>query len=123
MTTVFQLGKTSLPSGATVIPQTAVPANVTSATLTLTRCTTATPDVWASISTTLALALEASYDGGVTFLPGGGMTAEGGVALRRGAESPSTVGIFSYGAPPTHIQGTVTVANGPLVTTVTLAVS
>lgn len=123
MSTVFSLGQTSLPEGATVIPKTAVPANATSATLTLGRCTTGAPTLWPNVTTTVSIALEVSYDGGVTFLPGGGFTASGGIFVRRGVESDFTTAIFGYSIHPTHIQGTVTVTNGPMVTTVSIAVA
>jgi len=65
----FSFPQMSLPTGVTPIPQTSLGVSVKSVTLSLARCTTATPTIWPSAATTLVIALEVSYDGGVMAFP------------------------------------------------------
>lgn len=121
MTTLFTSGTINIPTGDLVIPQSAWPGAFLSATISLNRCTTPTPTIWPNVATTIDIALEVSYDGAATFLPGGGGTAQGGIALGKGsAERAQTFFTFTYSQVPTHIRGTVTVASGPLRTAVTV---
>lgn len=119
MTQVYSFGATSIPSGTTPIPATSVPASVVSAVVSINRCTTATPTNWPNATTTLDIALEVSYDGGVTWVGGGGVTGmSGGIAHQRDkvTEQPTSDLLLQYPSHPTHIRGSLTVANGPLVT-------
>lgn len=114
----------NLPSGTQNIPTTALPVEVTSLTISIARCTTATPTVWPDIATTLSLQLEISVDGGENWTPGGGLTAVGGIALNKhGVEFPVAQGMWTYPTPPTHMRGTLEVGGGPLVSAWSLAIN
>jgi hypothetical protein len=122
MPTIVNLPQQSFANGVLTIPQVAVPAGITSATVSIGRATAATPTLWPSAATTLSFALECSYDGGATWIPGGGFTAQGGIAQKGGVDVPATEATFGYSRQPTHVRGSATIAGGPLVTTVTVTV-
>lgn len=115
---IFSFGVTNIPSGTFQIPATSIGASVTSLTLSLARCTTATPTIWPNQTTTLDMQLEVSFDNRASWLPGGSITgAKGGVELKRDGvtENPSADFTFSYGGQsPTDVRGSLTVTGGPL---------
>lgn len=90
--------------------------------VTLARATSADGSTWADASTAVVVDLEVSDDG-ETYREGGSFSAAGGVHVdKQGAEVPNTVVKFSYPFALVRVRGKVTVINGPLVTTLTLAV-
>jgi hypothetical protein len=119
MSQVYSFGQVSLPTGVTPIPATAVPASVTSCVVSINRCTTATPLNWPDAATTLDVALELSFDNQATWVGGGSVTGwSGGIAFKRDkvTEQPTSDLALTYVTHPTHVRGTITVTNGPLVT-------
>lgn len=118
-TTVFAFTQRSLPTGDFTIPSTALPAGTLKMEVRLALCTTATPTIWPNPATTLAIAMQVSYDNGASWVGGGGVTGmAGGIQhnFKTGAEIPFGGFVASFPTPPTHVRGTLTVANGPLVT-------
>jgi hypothetical protein len=78
---------------------------------------TETDASWPDPATTVTIVLQVSYDGGTSYLPGGSFSAKGGRALgRNGAVLAQTAVTFRYSEPITHVKGTISVTNGPLVT-------
>lgn len=71
-----------------------LPDGVTRLTARVARCTAATPTVWPDASSTLSIELEASFDGGQTWVSGGAFSAMGGIHVRhdgtQAAESSAT---------------------------------
>src|SRR5690349_22678 len=80
---VFNFPKTSLPSGTTPVPVTALGASVTSLTMSIARCTDADPTIWPDPNTTLEVDLQASTDGGQSWQDLGGFSAAGGIGTMK----------------------------------------
>lgn len=84
------------------------------------RCTTAEPTVWPNKSSTVAVTLELSFDGGATWQSGGGFTAEGGIHVKAdGTELPYSS--FRFPVPAgtqRRVRGTLTISNGPILSSV-----
>ena len=122
--TLFSFPLTSLPSGVSLIPATAVPAGTRSITLAMQRCTSASPTVWPNQATTIQIDVYGSMDGS-TWQHIGAATAAGGVWTDpdTGTEASETSLVFGFAASPAYVKATATVANGPLYTggTVTAA--
>lgn len=93
-----------------------VPGGVNSLTFAIARSTTADPTIWPNQSTTVAVNLEASFDGGVTWQTVVGGTAEGGIAPgRHGGEATESSWVAGFpGTDPSQARLTVTVAGGPI---------
>lgn len=117
MSQVFNIPQASYPNGTTTIPKTALPANSTQISLVLNRCTTATPTIWPNSTTTIAVDLQISYDGGASFVAAGGFTSAGGIVHNlHGVDLMQSVGRWSLQAGATHVQGTLVIAGGPMLT-------
>jgi hypothetical protein len=99
-----------------------LPNGLTSLKITIKRCTTATPTIWPNAATTIKASLFVSVDGGVNWIASGSLTSAGGIYVRNGVEVPNT--ILEVVPIPTgtsrQIKATITVANGPLVSNVTI---
>lgn len=97
-----------------------LPDNLSNITLSLARCTTATPLNWPNESTTIAVTLYISPDGGTTWTNVGGFTAAGGILLRSLDNSELAATAFYIQTPLTtggtgrKIKATVVVTGGPL---------
>ena len=116
MANVWTLQSTSLPNGATSIPATALPGFTTANTLSILigQAVGANALTWAKPATSVVIALEVSYDGGNTWLGGGG-TEHIGAPGSKLAAAAQFGGTFGYGNDvPTHVRGTITITNGPL---------
>lgn len=99
-TTIYSFVAISLPTGQTPIPVTPVTGYTQWLSIRLTQ------SIQGNSSTSVDIALQVSYDGGVTYLPGGESTHTG---------QPTNMGAdFQYGAVPTHVKGTITVTSGPI---------
>jgi hypothetical protein len=97
-------------------------ATLTTLTLRLARCTTATPTLWCDAATTVSVQIGVSYDGGSSWADSCGFTAVGGIHIKRdGSEATeSAVQCRFAAAAGRQIRGEITVASGPLVTRLTL---
>jgi len=120
---VFTFPKTSIPDGATPVPVTLLPASVASLTMSVARCTDADPTIWPDPTTTLEVDLQASTDGGQTWQDLGGFTSAGGIGtMKDGTQRQFTTCTWNFQGVPTHVRGSINVANGPLVTSVSISV-
>ena len=99
-TQLYSFASVALPTGQTLIPVTPVTGYTQSLSIRLTQA------IQGNSNTTVAIVLQVSYDGGVTYSPGGASTHTG-QPLNMGAD-------FSYSQVPTHLQGTITVTSGPI---------
>lgn len=109
-TELYSFAAVSLPTGQTQIPLTPVVGYTTSLSFLLSQ------SILGNSGTGVEIDLEVSYDGGLSFLPGGSTTHNGNSGTSMG-------GIFSYSQSPTHIRGTITVTSGPIRLAGSLAVS
>lgn len=108
MTAVFDLPGLALSTTVTPLDPSALPAGTTALEITLARCTDATPTIWPDPTTLVAAALEVSYDNGASYLPGGALTAPGGILLdAAGNQHPMTRGRFTYSDVITHVRATL----------------
>jgi hypothetical protein len=97
------------------IPVIVLDAACTSLLVSLNR-NTETDASWPDAATTVTLSLAVSYDGGASYLPGGSFSAKGGRAFgRNGAVLARSAVTFRYSEPITHLKGTISITNGPLV--------
>lgn len=82
-------------------------------------CTSVEPTIWSNPATVVTVAMQFSYDGGVTYSPLGANSwkSNGGIKLQRGAELIERVMSWRF-APdePTNFKGQITVQNGPITT-------
>lgn len=107
-------------SGSAEIPETEL-APFTQLLVTLARAVSADHSNWGDAETAATVDLQISEDGN-TYLDGGSFSATGGIHHdKAGSEVPHTVVKFTYPRALTHVKGTITVVNGPLVSTLTLA--
>ena|SRR3990167_7604324 len=91
-------------------------------TITLKRCTSATPSHWPNAITTLNLMIEVSFDGGATWQDFLGFGAEGGIFTKRDgtqAADSSATAVLPQGT-GRKLRFRMDVANGPLVSQVDL---
>jgi hypothetical protein len=119
MTVLYSFTAVPFITGDTAIPETAITDYVTGLSCML-LATAGNALAWANPATQVIFALEVSYDGGATWLPGGS-SAHAGSPGSQIAALEQFGGVYSYGAVPTHFRGTITVANGPLALTGTIA--
>jgi len=80
---------------------------------------------WSDPAVTLDLFLEFSIDNGATWAFPAGMGAEGGVARDKNGvvQTVSTLGFVFPDGPTRKVQGTITIAGGPLTTNATLTLT
>lgn len=129
-TVLWSMASTPLQTGDTVIPQTAVTGYTSELTILLNQV------ILSNTAATVMVTLEASFDGGITWIPFGSSSHTGhstqmgmvGVAYSFNPNfvSPSvlsSIQVSPKGTPPeqmeflaipTHFRGTITVGNGPL---------
>jgi len=113
----YSFAKTSLPNGVTPIPPTALGAGVNSVLAKIARCTTTDPSIWASATTTVTVDLQVSYDNQVSWNEVGSITDSGGIRLDKNSAEVAFSSInASFNGQPTHVKGSITISNGPLVT-------
>lgn len=98
---IYSFAATALTSGQTLIPATPLTGYTSLLEILLTQ------SILGNSATQVQIALEVSYDGGNTWLPGGGTTHNGNGGTSMGGQ-------FSYSSVPTHVRGTITVTNGPI---------
>jgi hypothetical protein len=67
------------PTGPLTTPAVSLPDDVSIINITLQRCTSLAPTVWPNSSTTLALSVEQSNNGGTTWVPVAGVMCGGGI--------------------------------------------
>jgi hypothetical protein len=120
MSRIFTFTNMSFPTGTTNLPQTSIPANTSSITLALARNTAAAPTKWPNATTTIHLALQFSYDGGVTFVPAAPFDSAGGLQRIHNHDVAQSTATWTFKVNPTHVKGILVVAGGPLLTTVTI---
>lgn len=106
---LYSFPSTSLPTGSTAIPVTAIVGYTQSLSVILSQA------ILGNSSTTVEIDLQVSYDGGSTYLPGGSTTHTG--------HTTSMGGIYTYTQTPTHFQGTIIVGNGPILLSGSITVS
>lgn len=107
---VYNLGPANVPDWVTFIG------------VELTRCTSATPNIWPNESTTFAASVEMSVDGGATWQPAGAVTAIGGIYTDKNGVQAGTTD-FSAGVitgTGRIIRGTATIAGGPMRTEISI---
>lgn len=119
MPQVFSFPQTSIPTGEFTIPVTSLPASINTLTVSVARCTTATPTIWPDPATTLMVQTQYSYDGAVTWDFPDTWGGVGGIfhdpKTNTDIAMTSSQQVFDKGS-PTHVKGKLTVTNGPLVT-------
>ena len=112
------------PSGSQTYGPALIPNNLTQVIFKLARNTTATPLFWPLTETTLSLDFEVSFNAGQTWQPVCGATAQGGLVIGKGGvEAAETV--VACPIPPgsaRRCRVIVVVANGPLVSELTVEV-
>lgn len=110
-------------SGTRTLGPRTIPGQISTLTFALARCTTPDQTIWQHpidkddpIVTTIAVNVEASYDGGVTWQSIGGCTSQGGIAPGRfGGELAETSLVMQFPGPQSvQARMTLTVAGGPL---------
>ena len=108
--------------GVTSFGPVAVPQGLHGFVLTVARCTTATPTIWPNTTQKIALSLDCSYDGGVTYqLTQFFWDAVGGIQVGRGVEIPTWIVTCSVDPiQPTHLRGAFTVSGSAIRTSVTV---
>jgi hypothetical protein len=112
----------SRPVGNTAIPSTAVPTGAISMTVDLDFT------AWTNPVATLTIALERSEDGGVTWVPAGGLFGlhpnASGQFVGRSGQVLTHGGVFVTWPPnTTHLRGTVTISGASIVTGGTVTVN
>lgn len=103
-------------SGTITMPSSAVPDWVSRISLTVGRCTTATPDLWPDEGVTLAMDFEISMDSGASWRPFASFLAKGGVQLDKAGAEASESGL-SRELPPgsgRRLRGSAMIAGGTL---------
>lgn len=106
-------------SGMADIPE--VSGDFTTVHVSLVRAVSADPSQWSNPDTLVTVELEVSDGEAYEF--GGAFSASGGIHTdKSGVEMPTTAVRFTYPRVMRHVKGTITVTNGPLVSTLTLAV-
>jgi len=128
MTTLIDHVPINQPTGTHTYGAYNVPDGVSSATLRIARCTTATPTFWPNASTTVDAKAMMSFDNGATFpYQVATISSKGGIVTHPDTgEQVTETGVSVTGVrlgANRKIQATITVTNGPLVTQVTLEVS
>jgi hypothetical protein len=112
---LFPLGNYG--NGSRQIGPHTIPGQINSVSFSLLRCTTADPTIWPNASTTFSIAMEVSYDDGVTWEDYGGFSAAGGIVPGKGGVGESAVskGTWPFSGPVSvQARATVTVSGGPL---------
>ena len=111
----------NLASGSRVFGPVAIPDTLTSVTARLARCTTATPTLWPNAATTIEIAVTGTVNGGPSALICAAEAPGGIHTLLNGTQAPETLvrAALPVGSNRT-VSVTVTVTNGPLVSTVTV---
>ncbi len=122
MSTLLNNQPLNLATGTQDVGPLNLPNSLASLKITLARCTTPTPTVWPNSTTTIAVTLFVSLDGGTTWIPSGAFTAAGGIYVRNGVEVPSTIMEVAPIPDGTSrkLKATIVVNNGPLVSSVTI---
>lgn len=122
MTAVVSNFPVNLASGVQALGPSALPDGMSSLTVRMARCTTVSPTIWPNVTTTIAVALFVSVDGGLSWIAAGAFTAGGGIYIRGGVElveTNLTVSPIPAGS-SRQVKGTITVADGPLVSSVSI---
>lgn len=112
-TQLYSFASGPLPTGVTTIPVTAITGYTQSLSCLVTQAAGANAILWANPATQVTIALQVSYDGGTTWVDGGSSFHQGSVGAKI-ATATQFGGIYGYSAVPTHFQGTITIANGPI---------
>ncbi len=101
-----------------------LPDGVTRLTARVARCTDATPTVWPDPDSMLSIELEASFDGGKTWVPGGAFSALGGIHVRYdGTQAAESSATWEYPQVPGRmLRGQVVVTGASARTTVTVEI-
>lgn len=113
----YQLGSRSF--GPVTLPD-----GVSSITVSVTRCTSATPTIFSDPASKISIEIEASFDGGATWVSGGEFEALGGVHMRHdGSEGAASSATWTW--PPgsgRRLRGSVTVSGSTIRTALTVEV-
>lgn len=123
-TTPFPLA--TYPAGTRNFGPIAVPNGLSGFNVSVQRCTDADPTIWPSAAVTVRLDLQFSYDGGNTWTPIGDNSAgpaQGGIMTneKTGAQYPAWVCGWRFKPDePTHLKGQITVAGGPIRTSLSV---
>lgn len=102
-------------AGTRSLPSSIVPDAARAISLSIRRCTTADPTIWPLDTVSVSVMLETSVDGGQSWRPLAGYTAQGGIADNKGVEAPESS--FYVDLPQgtaRRIRGTVTISGGVL---------
>lgn len=126
MTVLVQDFPVNLPTGPGSLPVQNVPDGLTSGTMRMRRCTTATPAFWPNANTILGCKLWMSTDNGANWTYHGGFDGSaGGIRFDRGAGVELDFDTTRFDLPPVpnrKVRFDFSVQNGPLVSEVTLEV-
>ena len=115
----------SQPTGLSEVGPWPIPDGLSAADIRIQYCTTATPLIWPRVTTTISIVALFSTDVGVTWRQVSSMGTYGGIHVGRGAvEVPETAWFFSVPLAASRlIKFAVTVADGPLVSLLSVNVS
>ena len=97
------------------IPSKSMGVGVNTINVSIDRCTSNTPNIWANTNTQVEVALEVSHDNEATWVGGGILRSLGGISSYNGVEGKQSIAMFKYQTDITHARATITVTNGPLV--------
>jgi hypothetical protein len=111
-------------TGSYALPETNVPNWVNRITFEIARCTTLTPDTWPDPASVVKLDTEASVDDGATWFASGGLSALGGIHVRKDlTEAVSSFGISSFTVGNKRvIRGVLEIVGGPIKTSLTVVI-
>jgi len=115
----INIPQASHPTGTVSFGPIAVPSGLTGFSMSVARCTGVTPTIWPDAASLIQLSLDCSYDGGATYQvrqfafenPGGVLKDRSGVDIPRWNVSARVDPLQ-----PTHIKVSMTVVNGPILT-------
>lgn len=102
------------PAGTRQIPSRNMNNNVIGYGIEIARCTTATPLIWPDPASTIEINVEVSFNGGTTWVSGGGFMAYGGIYIRRDGTEAAISSNLIMGIPDVNgrrIRATVTLSH------------
>jgi len=116
MTTTVAFPLANYPDGTRTSSNVSVSDAATTLSFSVQRCTSSTPTIWPNATTTLAITVDQSNDGGSTWRNVFGFTAIGGIVTdKHGVEIPNSFASTTLNPGTSRLlRATATIAGGPL---------